>query len=148
MIRRSKTDREGTSATVAVSLWAEEGSCPVAALRRWLERAAIGAGLVFRWIDRHANQGLMLSDRAPEKIGMPHIVHLLISAFDRYRNEASHLDVSLKDSDEALELLLLANHCLRIVERARIGRESWHRLGGSATRGPDGVHDVAQLHGP
>jgi uncharacterized protein (TIGR02391 family) len=58
------------------------------------------------------------SEIPPEEKGVAHIVHLLIGAFDRYRNEASHLDVSLKDSDEALEVLLLANHCLRIVERA------------------------------
>jgi hypothetical protein len=41
-IRRFKTDRDGTGATVAVPLGAEEGSCPVGALRRWLAAAAIG----------------------------------------------------------------------------------------------------------
>jgi hypothetical protein len=54
-IRRSKTDRDGAGASVAVPLGAEEGTCPVLALRRWLERAAIGAGRVFRRIDRHGN---------------------------------------------------------------------------------------------
>jgi NAD(P)-dependent dehydrogenase (short-subunit alcohol dehydrogenase family) len=43
-IRRSKTDREGAGATVAIPLGAEDGSCPVLALRRWLAAAAIGTG--------------------------------------------------------------------------------------------------------
>jgi hypothetical protein len=55
---------------------------------------------------------------ADEK-GMAHIVHLMVGAFDRYRNEASHQDVTM-GRDEALEVLLLANHCLRIVERAQL----------------------------
>jgi hypothetical protein len=33
-IQRSKTDREGAGATVAVPLGGEEGSCPIGALRR------------------------------------------------------------------------------------------------------------------
>jgi integrase len=40
-IRRSKTDREGAGATVAVPFGAEEATCPVGALRRWLETAAM-----------------------------------------------------------------------------------------------------------
>jgi len=47
-IRRSKTDREGAGATVAVPLGAEEATCPVGALRRWLETAAIDEWRVFR----------------------------------------------------------------------------------------------------
>ena len=39
-IRRSKTDREGAGASVAVPLGGEEATCPVGALRRWLEAAA------------------------------------------------------------------------------------------------------------
>ena len=64
-IRRSKTDREGAGATVAVPLGAEEGSYPVGALRRWLEAAATSEGRVFRRIDRHGNLGPTLSDRGP-----------------------------------------------------------------------------------
>lgn len=50
--------------------------------------------------------------------GMAHVVHVLSGAFDRYRNEAAHQDVTM-GRDEAMELSLLANHCLRIVERAQ-----------------------------
>ena len=59
------------------------------------------------------------SEIPPDEKGMAHVVHLLVGAFDRYRNEASHQDVTM-GRDEALEVLLLANHCLRIVERARV----------------------------
>jgi hypothetical protein len=43
-IRRSKADREGAGATVAVPFEAEEATGPVGALRRWLAAAAIGEG--------------------------------------------------------------------------------------------------------
>ncbi|MGP6159783.1 MAG: hypothetical protein ACLPYS_20185 [Vulcanimicrobiaceae bacterium] len=66
-IRRSKTDREGAGATVAIPLGADERTCPVLALRRWLEAAAIGERRVFRRIDRHGNLGPALSDRALAK---------------------------------------------------------------------------------
>jgi integrase len=67
-IRRSKTDREGAGATVAVPLGEEEETCPVGALRRWLEEAAVSEGRVFRRIDRHGNLGPALSDRALAEI--------------------------------------------------------------------------------
>jgi integrase len=46
-IRRSKTDRDGAGAAVAVPFGEEVATCPVAALRRWLAAAAIdtAAGL-------------------------------------------------------------------------------------------------------
>jgi hypothetical protein len=67
-IRRSKTDREGAGASVAVPLGGEEATCPVGALRHWLESAAIGEGRVFRRIDRHGHLGPTLSDRALAEI--------------------------------------------------------------------------------
>jgi Phage integrase family len=67
-IRRSKTDRDGAGATVAVSLGEEEATCPVRALRRWLETAAVSEGRVFRRIDRHGHPGPTLSDRALAEI--------------------------------------------------------------------------------
>jgi integrase len=67
-IRRSKTDREGAGATVAVPVGGEEATCPVGAVRRWLETAAIDEGRVFRRIDRHGNLGPTLSDRALAEI--------------------------------------------------------------------------------
>jgi integrase len=67
-IRRSKTDREGAGATVAVPFGAEEATCPVGALRGWLAAAAIADGRVFRRIDRHGNLGSALSDRTLAEI--------------------------------------------------------------------------------
>jgi integrase len=67
-IRRSKTDREGAGATVAVPLGEEEATCPVGALRRWLEAAPVSEGRLFRRIDRHGHLGPALSDRALAEI--------------------------------------------------------------------------------
>ena len=67
-IRRSKTDRDGASAAVAVPLGGEEATCPVGALRRWLDTAAISEGRIFRRIDRHGHLGPKLSDRALAEI--------------------------------------------------------------------------------
>jgi integrase len=64
-IRRSKTNRKGAGATVAVPLGGE-ATCPVGALRRWLDTAAVSEGRVFRRIDRHGNLGPALSDRLAE----------------------------------------------------------------------------------
>lgn len=44
---------------------------------------------------------------------------LFIGALKRYRNEAVHEQQGIEEPDEALEILLLANHCLRVVERVR-----------------------------
>jgi len=66
-IRRSKTDREGAGASVAVPLGGE-ATCPVGALRGWLEAAAVNEGRVFRRIDRHGRLGPTLSDRALAEI--------------------------------------------------------------------------------
>lgn len=41
---------------------------------------------------------------------------LFIGALKRYRNEAVHEPLSIQDPSEALEILVLANHCLRIVD--------------------------------
>jgi hypothetical protein len=46
-IRRSKTDREGAGASVAVPLGGKEATCPVAALRRWLAAARSVRGASF-----------------------------------------------------------------------------------------------------
>jgi hypothetical protein len=67
-IWRSKTDREGAGATVAVPLGGEEATCLVEGAARWLEIAAVSEGRVFRRIDRHGNLGPTLSDRALAEI--------------------------------------------------------------------------------
>lgn len=53
-----------------------------------------------------------------ERDALPAVVSLFIGALDRYRNPAMHEPAHFEDAEEAMEVLLLANHCLRIVERA------------------------------
>lgn len=67
-IRRSKTDREGAGATVAVPLGAEEGSCPVGGAEPLAGDGGDRRGPVFPWIDRHGHVGPTLSDRALAEI--------------------------------------------------------------------------------
>lgn len=52
MIRRSKTDQEGTGRTVFIP-YARGNRCPVKALKHWLELAGIVTGPLFRPINRH-----------------------------------------------------------------------------------------------
>jgi uncharacterized protein (TIGR02391 family) len=57
---------------------------------------------------------------APRKTekGLPSVVQLFVGALDRYRNSAVHERPTITEPQEAMEILLLANHCLRVVERS------------------------------
>jgi len=59
------------------------------------------------------------NSEAPKKSekSLPSVVSLFIGAYD-YRNSAAHEHPEIHDPEEAMEVLLLANHCLRIVERS------------------------------
>lgn len=56
-----------------------------------------------------------------ERQAMP---HLFAGAYGVVRNPAAHRDVDLDDPIEAAELILLANHLLRIVDRRSVPEES------------------------
>jgi uncharacterized protein (TIGR02391 family) len=66
------------------------------------------------------------SSEAPKKgeRSLPSVVSLFIGALDGYRNPAVHEHPQIHDPEEAMEVLLLANHCLRIVERSTQEHES------------------------
>ena len=52
LLRRSKTDQEGTGRTVFIP-YARGNRCPVKALKNWLELAGIEGGPLFRPVSRH-----------------------------------------------------------------------------------------------
>jgi uncharacterized protein (TIGR02391 family) len=50
--------------------------------------------------------------------------HLFAGAMGSYRNPHAHLNISLDDPDETAEIIMLANHLLRIVVSRRAARAS------------------------
>jgi integrase len=52
LIERSKTDKEGSGAEIAISAGDNDETCPVTALKRWLKAAEIKSGPVFRKVNK------------------------------------------------------------------------------------------------
>jgi integrase len=52
LLERSKTDKEGEGAEIAIPRGRADDTCPVAALKTWLEQAEITAGPLFRKVNR------------------------------------------------------------------------------------------------
>jgi uncharacterized protein (TIGR02391 family) len=66
----------------------------------------------------HVDNG-PLTDMTAEKSERQARSDLFAGAIGSYKNSHSHRDVNLDNSDEAYELVMLANHLLRIVDQRR-----------------------------
>jgi uncharacterized protein (TIGR02391 family) len=64
-----------------------------------------------------------LTDLEAEKSERQARAHLFAGVIGSYKNALSHRDVNIDDPDEALEIVMLANHLLRIVDRRKAARK-------------------------
>lgn len=85
------------------------------------EASGLGDGVIGVKLMRDAfKEGGKLADGAAEAGERTARMELFAGAIGSYKNPHSHRDVDLNDPVEAVEIVLLANHLLRIVdERAR-----------------------------
>ncbi len=83
-----------------------------------LAAADIGTKLMRKAFD--VDNGL-LTDKAAEQAERQARSDLFAGAIGSYKNPHSHRNVALDDPDEAAEIIMLANHLLRIVDSRRTG---------------------------
>jgi uncharacterized protein (TIGR02391 family) len=81
-----------------------------------LQAADIGAPLMRKAFD--PNKG-KLSNMTSVPAERQAVADLFAGAIGAYKNPHSHRNVALNDPDEAAEIILLANHLLRIVDSRR-----------------------------
>lgn len=55
ILRRSKTDQQGTGRKIGIPYGSNPDTCPVRTMQAWMEQAGIAAGPVFRSINRHGH---------------------------------------------------------------------------------------------
>lgn len=79
----------------------------------------IGSPLMRKAFDKSTGP---LTDMTQEEGERESRAHLFAGAIGSYKNPHSHRKVTLEDPDEAAEIIMLANHLLRIVDDRAIAR--------------------------
>jgi uncharacterized protein (TIGR02391 family) len=95
------------------------------------EAGDIGVGLMRKAF--HEDTG-PLTDLSAEKSERQARASLFAGAIGCYKNPHSHRDVQIDEADEALEIVLLANHLLRIVDQRVVARTArWSAASGACS---------------